>query len=160
MAATATAALTAYDLTQRRHSILRNFPVVGHARYVLEEVGPDLETIILSPAPIFASDAVDFVQRALVVVATGSGQAGPEAWEFEAWTANPVGFDNLMMSGRALERAVVVSGDVHYAYSMVNQVTCPAVGLDTCYIQLVSSGAKNSDWINKQIGFGADLLVS
>ncbi|MFW2335534.1 glutamate synthase-related protein, partial [Ilumatobacter sp.] len=48
MAATATAALTAYDLTQRRHSILRNFPVVGHARYVLEEVGPELRQYIFT----------------------------------------------------------------------------------------------------------------
>ncbi len=124
----------------------------------IEQVGPDLETIILSPAPIFADDVVDLVQRALVVTATALGQAGPEEWEFEAWTANPVGFDNLMMSGRALERAVVLSGDVHYAYSTVNQVTCPAVGLDTCYVQLVSSAAKNSEGINKHIGTKTDML--
>ena len=32
MPAVATAWLTAYDLTQRRHAILRNFPILGHAR--------------------------------------------------------------------------------------------------------------------------------
>ena len=35
----ATAYVT-YDLLQRRHALLRNFPVVGHGRYLLEAVGP------------------------------------------------------------------------------------------------------------------------
>jgi glutamate synthase domain-containing protein 2 len=38
----------AYDLTQRRHAILRNFPLLGHARYVLEEVGPELRQYIFT----------------------------------------------------------------------------------------------------------------
>ena len=29
-----------YDLTQRRHALLRNFPVIGHFRYLLEGSGP------------------------------------------------------------------------------------------------------------------------
>ena len=36
------AGVTAYDLLQRRHAILRNFPVVGHLRYLLELFGPEL----------------------------------------------------------------------------------------------------------------------
>ena len=31
-----------YDVSQRRHSILRNFPVIAHLRYLLEGVGPEL----------------------------------------------------------------------------------------------------------------------
>jgi hypothetical protein len=124
----------------------------------LESVGPLLETVILSPAPIFADDAVDFVQRGLVVFATALGQAGPEVWEFESWTANPVGFDNLVVAGRSLDHAVVLSGDVHYAYSCVNNVTLPAVGIDTCYVQLTSSPAKNTEPMTKRIGAAADLL--
>ena len=30
------------DLTQRQHSVTRNFPVVGHFRYLLEEMGQPL----------------------------------------------------------------------------------------------------------------------
>ncbi|MEM7133371.1 MAG: FMN-binding glutamate synthase family protein [Chloroflexota bacterium] len=30
------------DLTQERHSILRNFPVIGHGRYLLEMIRPEL----------------------------------------------------------------------------------------------------------------------
>ena len=45
---TAAAAVTAYDLIQRRHAILRNFPLLGHARYFLEEVGPELRQYIVT----------------------------------------------------------------------------------------------------------------
>jgi glutamate synthase (ferredoxin) len=31
-----------YDLLQRKHAILRNFPVIGHFRYFLEAIGPGL----------------------------------------------------------------------------------------------------------------------
>lgn len=37
-----------YDVTQRKHAILRNFPVVGHFRYWLETVGPELRQYIVT----------------------------------------------------------------------------------------------------------------
>jgi glutamate synthase domain-containing protein 2 len=40
--------LTAYDLLQRRHAILRNFPVVGHLRFILESIGPELRQYIVT----------------------------------------------------------------------------------------------------------------
>ena len=40
--------VVAYDLTQRRHAILRNFPVIGHLRYLLESVGPELRQYIVT----------------------------------------------------------------------------------------------------------------
>ncbi|CDP81748.1 MULTISPECIES: FMN-binding glutamate synthase family protein [Mycolicibacterium] len=42
------AALAAYDLTQKPHALLRNFPVVGHLRYLLEEMGPELRQYIVA----------------------------------------------------------------------------------------------------------------
>ena len=42
------AGVTAYDLLQRRHAILRNFPVVGHLRYLLEAIGPELRQYIVT----------------------------------------------------------------------------------------------------------------
>ncbi len=41
-------ALTVYDLTQRQHAILRNFPIVGHFRYWLEAIGPELRQYIVT----------------------------------------------------------------------------------------------------------------
>ncbi|MFJ9248609.1 FMN-binding glutamate synthase family protein [Streptomyces sp. NPDC101776] len=32
-----------WDLTQRRHSVLRNYPVIGHARFLLERLRPELQ---------------------------------------------------------------------------------------------------------------------
>ena len=40
-------AVVAYDLTQRRHAILRNFPILGHFRFLLEAVGPELRQYIV-----------------------------------------------------------------------------------------------------------------
>lgn len=35
--------LGACDLLQRRHSVLRNYPVLGHARFLLERIRPELQ---------------------------------------------------------------------------------------------------------------------
>ncbi len=40
--------VTVYDLTQRKHAILRNFPIIGHFRYILEAVGPELRQYIVT----------------------------------------------------------------------------------------------------------------
>ena len=39
---------TVYDLVQKRHAVLRNFPVIGHLRYLLESFGPELRQYIVS----------------------------------------------------------------------------------------------------------------
>src|ERR671917_469168 len=42
------AAVAARDLLQREHTLLRNFPVIGHARYLLELVGPELRQYLVA----------------------------------------------------------------------------------------------------------------
>ncbi len=37
-----------YDITQKKHSIARNFPLVGRLRFLLEEVGPELRQYIVT----------------------------------------------------------------------------------------------------------------
>lgn len=46
--AVALGGVVAYDVTQRHHAILRNFPVVGHLRYILETFGPELRQYIVT----------------------------------------------------------------------------------------------------------------
>jgi glutamate synthase domain-containing protein 2 len=41
-------AVVLHDVTQRQHAILRNFPLVGHFRYWLEAVGPELRQYIVT----------------------------------------------------------------------------------------------------------------
>ncbi len=36
------------DVVQRRHAIIRNYPVVGHFRYLLESIGPELRQYIVT----------------------------------------------------------------------------------------------------------------
>ena len=42
------AAVAVHDLVQRHHAILRNFPVLGHARFWLESIGPELRQYIVA----------------------------------------------------------------------------------------------------------------
>ncbi|HET6626420.1 MAG TPA: FMN-binding glutamate synthase family protein [Nocardioidaceae bacterium] len=44
----AASAVAAYDLLQRKHALLRNFPVIGHGRYLLEAIGPELRQYIVT----------------------------------------------------------------------------------------------------------------
>ena len=36
-------AVGVHDLLQRRHSILRNYPILGHARFMLEAIRPEIQ---------------------------------------------------------------------------------------------------------------------
>src|SRR4051812_49901003 len=37
-----------HDVTQREHAILRTFPVLGHVRYLVERIGPELRQYIVA----------------------------------------------------------------------------------------------------------------
>lgn len=41
-------AVAARDLTQRKHALMRNYPLLAHARYWLETVGPELRQYIVT----------------------------------------------------------------------------------------------------------------
>jgi glutamate synthase (ferredoxin) len=47
-AGAALAGVAAHDLTQKRHSLLRAFPVLGHGRYLVETLGPELRQYIVA----------------------------------------------------------------------------------------------------------------
>ena len=44
----ALAGLAAHDLLQRDHALLRNFPVLGRARFLLESIGPELRQYLVA----------------------------------------------------------------------------------------------------------------
>lgn len=37
-----------YDVVQRKHAILANYPIIGHLRYLLETIGPELRQYIVT----------------------------------------------------------------------------------------------------------------
>lgn len=47
-AVSALAGLATHDLLQRQHAVLRNYPVVGRARKLLESIGPELRQYIIA----------------------------------------------------------------------------------------------------------------
>ena len=47
-AASTLGAVAVRDLFQRKHALLRNFPLIGHARYLIESVGPELRQYIVA----------------------------------------------------------------------------------------------------------------
>jgi hypothetical protein len=42
------AGVAVHDVMQRRHAILRNYPVIGHARFWLESIGPELRQYVVA----------------------------------------------------------------------------------------------------------------
>lgn len=47
-AAVAIGVVAVRDLTQKKHALMRNFPVIAHARYWLETIGPELRQYIVT----------------------------------------------------------------------------------------------------------------
>ena len=37
-----------HDVFQRKHAVLRNFPIVGHFRYLIEKIGPELRQYVVA----------------------------------------------------------------------------------------------------------------
>ena len=117
--------------------------------------------VIVSPAPIFGNPIVEIVQRAMLVKSTAWGKSGATEREYEAWGVNANAMRSLLLAGRALSRCVVLSGDVHYANSSVNDVELldDAAGIVlTRYIQLTSSSARNADGKTLGAGYADDFL--
>ena len=50
LAGAAVAGAAARDVLQREHAIVRNFPLLGHLRYLLEAFGPELRQYIVTAA--------------------------------------------------------------------------------------------------------------
>jgi len=44
----AVGAVAARDLVQKKHALMRNYPVIAHARYLLETIGPELRQYIVT----------------------------------------------------------------------------------------------------------------
>jgi glutamate synthase domain-containing protein 2 len=64
LAAAALAALGVHDLMQTRHAVLRNYPVIGHIRFLVESIRPEIRQYLLESD----TEAVPFsrLQRAIV----------------------------------------------------------------------------------------------
>jgi hypothetical protein len=103
--------------------------------------------IVISPAPVFGLPLVeDLFQRLQALT------SGPEVADFEAWQANPHGFDKLLGSLHEAD-TLLLSGDVHYAYSNVIQFPEPNPSLQrNLLVQLTSSSLRNETGLTRLLG--------
>lgn len=127
----------------------------------LRAIGPERKvTLLLSPAPIFGNRLVELAQRAKVLALVAQGRAGEEEMDFEAWSGNVPAMNSLFTAADegGLECAIVLSGDVHYAGSSVNDVRVGSTY--GRYLQLTSSSTRNSDGMTRGLSTLDDLLYS
>nr|WP_241265511.1 FMN-binding glutamate synthase family protein [Streptomyces boncukensis] len=82
----ALAALGGYDLLQRRHSVLRNYPVLGHLRYLLERLRPELQQYFIERD--YDGRPFDRVVRS-IVYERAKGTAAEEAFGTERDVRTP-----------------------------------------------------------------------
>ena len=118
--AAGTAALAAWDLLQRKHTILRRYPVVGHLRYLLEDLRPELQQYFVERD--WDGRPFDRVTRSIVYErAKGTNDERPFGTERDV---NEVGYEYLVHSAAPVPepdsppRVVVGGPDCSRPYSM------------------------------------------
>lgn len=115
------------------------------------EAGSTLATIVVSPAPVVGVRVVEEIaQRGL---AAFNGSEGPEAADMETWGGERATFEALLNELTAFGRVILISGDVHYAFTnhiayFRDDATRPPARI----VQLCSSSLKNQDGQTKLLG--------
>jgi hypothetical protein len=128
----------------------------------------DQPTVILSPAPIFGNPLVEALQRGLLIDSVRRGLPAPEEADFEPWSGNGPALTNFVLAAAGLDRCVVLSGDVHYSNTSVNDVWLGADdggGHDVCvdsvhtrYIQATCSSLRYAVGKTRLLGRAEDAL--
>ena len=116
-------------------------------RQLDSRLSPTATNIVVSPAPVFGLPLVEDLLQRLSALTSGSEEA-----DLEPWQANPHGFDRLLGSLRTAD-TVLLSGDVHYAYTNVIQFpeADPDAPRSLC-VQLTSSALRNETGQTRQLG--------
>lgn len=91
------AAIGTYDLTQRRHSVLRNYPVIGHARFLLEKIRPEIQQYFVESS----TDGMPFDRETRdLVYERAKGTLAEEPFGTER-DVNAIGYEFMTHSIRA-----------------------------------------------------------
>jgi hypothetical protein len=88
-----------YDLVQRKHSVLRNYPVLGHLRFLLEALRPELQQYFIERN--FDGRPFDRDVRSLIYE-RAKGTAAELAFGTER-DIDQVGYEYLVHSARPVE---------------------------------------------------------
>ena len=131
--------------------------------------GKSRRCILVSPAPLAGFLMVELGQRGKMVfrhaIKPVLTEASDVALDWEGWHTNAPALDSLIKTLKdAGVRPVVLSGDVHYAYSELARRPPPKDSKDPKapweFLQLCSSSAKNSEMLTRALGLTDLLTVS
>ncbi|HEX4390681.1 MAG TPA: FMN-binding glutamate synthase family protein [Mycobacterium sp.] len=92
-------ALGIYDLAQRKHSVLRNYPVLGHMRFLLEALRPEIQQYFIEPN--FDGRPFDRDVRSLIYE-RAKGTAAEQAYGTER-DIDEIGYEYLVHSTAPVE---------------------------------------------------------
>ncbi|NMM83500.1 FMN-binding glutamate synthase family protein [Rhodococcus sp. SRB_17] len=93
----ALAGVGTYDVLQRRHSILRNYPILGHARFLLEKIRPEIQQYFIESS----TDGTPFDRETRdLVYERAKGTLAEEPFGTER-DVNAVGYEFMIHSLRA-----------------------------------------------------------
>jgi glutamate synthase domain-containing protein 2 len=93
------AAVGSYDLVQRKHSVLRNYPVLGHMRFLLEAMRPEIQQYFIEPN--FDGRPFDRDVRSLIYE-RAKGTAAEQAYGTER-DIDEIGYEYLVHSTAPVE---------------------------------------------------------
>jgi glutamate synthase domain-containing protein 2 len=93
------AAVGIYDLVQRKHSVLRNYPILGHMRFLLEALRPEIQQYFIEPN--FDGRPFDRDVRSLIYE-RAKGTAAEMAFGTER-DIDEVGYEYLVHSARPVD---------------------------------------------------------
>lgn len=111
-----------------------------------------LQCIVIAPAPVVGHPLVEGVLQP-----AQAGIEGMRAADHEAWSVNQPLFKAILRQLAEFGSVIVLSGDVHYAFSN-HTAYFGALGLPPARIvQLCSSATKNADRYTKAIQFAGYL---
>jgi glutamate synthase domain-containing protein 2 len=141
-----------YDLFQKKHTILRNFPVIGHMRYLLEMIGPELHQYFVESGT--DGKPIDRNQRTYVYErAKEQTQTHPFGTQLNVYTDNYKWMQHSIYPAQKLEMPprVIIGGEdcqQPYSSSLFNISAMSFGALSKNAIEALNLGAKAGNFFH------------
>jgi glutamate synthase domain-containing protein 2 len=141
-----------YDIIQKKHTILRNFPVIGHMRYLLEMIGPEINQYFVESGtdgkPIDRNHRSYIYQRA-----KEQRQTHPFGTELDVYNQNYKWMKHSIYPAKQLETPprVIIGGTEckqPYSASLFNISAMSYGALSKNAIEALNLGAKAGNFFH------------
>lgn len=141
-----------YDLIQKKHSILRNFPILGHMRFLLEMIGPEIHQYFVESdtdgKPISRNQRTYIYQRAKL-----EGQTHPFGTELDVYNEEYRWMKHSIYPSKQLETPprVKIGGSAckqPYSASLFNISAMSFGALSKNAVEALNLGAKAGEFFH------------